>query len=321
MTSPAEFAEAFQFAWPWVLLALLLIPLLAWRLGKPGPPPSITLPSLQSLRALGTTPRRHAGRWRWVLPLLALTLLIVALARPRVPRGDLPDPTKGIDIMLTLDFSRSMAEHDFHLAGKRVSRREALLHVVEDFVGKRPHDRIGIVCFARSPFLVSPLTLDHAWAMNSLRETDYATGTAIGEGLAASLQFLKQNSERSKVIIMVTDGQNLLGRPPLAIAPHVLQAQVRLYTVIIGPEIVTPTAAANHELNKAARMTGGQFFQARNTESLEKVYELIDELEKKALLQKRFVIWREWFPWLVGAGVALFLADILINDLFRRHIP
>ena len=316
-----DFTAGFEFAWPWVLLALLLLPWLAWRLGQTGPLPSITLPSLQPLRALGTAPRRHSGRWRWVLPLFALALLIVALARPRVPRGDLPDPTKGIDIMLTLDFSRSMAEQDFHLEGKRISRRAALLHVVEDFVVKRPHDRIGIVCFARSPFLVSPLTLDHDWAMNSLKETDYATGTAIGEGLAASLQFLKQSSERSKVIILVTDGQNMVGRPPLLIAPHVLQSQVRLYTVVIGPEIVTPTAAANHELNKAARMTGGQFFQARDTEGLKKVYELIDQLEKKALLQKRFVTWHEWFPWFVGAGLLLFLTDILLNDLLKRRIP
>lgn len=320
MNFPA-FTDGFEFAWPWALLALLLVPWLAWRLGKTGPLPSITLPSLQTLRPLGRTPRRHAGRWRWILPLLALSLLIVALARPRVPRGDLPDPTKGIDIMLTLDYSRSMAEQDFHLEGKRISRRDALLHVVEDFIARRPHDRIGIVCFARSPFLVSPLTLDHAWAMNSLKETDYATGTAIGEGLAASLQFLKQNSERSKVIIMVTDGQNMVGRPPLMIAPHVLQSAVRLYTVIIGPEIVTPTVAANHELNKAARMTGGQFFQARDTEGLKKVYGLIDELEKKALLQMRFVTWHEWFPWLVAAGLLMFLLDLLWNELLRRRVP
>jgi Ca-activated chloride channel family protein len=321
MTPVPDFTEGFEFAWPWALLALLLIPWLAWRLGKAGPLPSITLPSLQPLRGLGTTPRQHTGRWRWTLPLLALALLIIALARPRVPQGDLPDPTKGIDIMLTLDYSRSMAEQDFHLAGKRISRREALLHVVEDFVASRRQDRIGIVCFARSPFLVSPLTLDHAWAMNSLRETDYATGTAIGEGLAASLQFLKQSSERSKVIILVTDGQNMVGRPPLMIAPHVMQAQVRLYSVIIGPEIVTPTAAASHELNKAARMTGGQFFQARDTEGLKKVYGLIDELEKKALLQKRFVTWHEWFPWVAGAGLLVFLLDFLIHDVLRRRIP
>ena len=321
MTSLPESWQGFEFAYPWLLIALLLLPVVAWWLGRTGPLPSVTVPSLRLLRGLGTTPRRHRGRWRWTTLLLALGLLIVALARPRVSRGDLPDPTKGIDIMLTLDYSRSMAEQDFHLAGQRTSRRAALLHVVDDFVKKRPTDRVGIVCFARSPFLVSPLTLDHEWAMNSLRETDYSTGTAIGEGLAAAWQFIKKNSERSKVIILVTDGQNMQGRQPLQIAPFILRDQIRLYSIIIGPEIVTPTAAANHELHKASRMTGGQFFQARDTETLQKIYELIDQLEKKALLQKRFVTWRELFPWFAGAALLLLLADGAWRDLIRRHIP
>ena len=321
MNAPGEFWEGFQFAWPWLLLALLLVPVLAWRFGRSGPMPSIAVPSLAPLRGLGRNPRRQAGRWRWVMPLLALALMVVALARPRVPRGDLPDPTKGIDILLTLDYSRSMAEHDYHLEGKRTSRRDALLHVVESFVSKRPKDRIGIVCFARSPFLVSPLTLDHAWAMASLKETDYATGTAIGEGLAASLQFIKRLSNRSKVIILVTDGQNMMGRTPLQVAPELLAEQVRLYSIIIGSEIITATAAANHELHKASRMTGGQFFQARDTEALQRVYESIDQLEKKALLQKRFVSWRELFPWLVGVALVLLLADFTWNELVRRRIP
>lgn len=321
MTFLPESLQGFEFAYPWLLLALLLLPAVAWWLGRTGPLPSVTVPSLRPLRGLGTVPRRHKGGWRWTTLLFTLALLIVALARPRLQRGDLPDPTKGIDIMLTLDYSRSMAEQDFHLAGQRTSRRAALLHVVDDFVKKRPNDRVGIVCFARSPFLVSPLTLDHEWAINSLRETDYSTGTAIGEGLAASLQFIKKNSERSKVIILVTDGQNMLGRPPLQIAPYLLKDQIRLYSIIIGPEIVTPTAAANHELHKSSRMTGGQFFQARDTETLQKIYALIDELEKKALLQKRFVTWHELFPWLAGAALLLMLADVAWRELIRRRIP
>lgn len=313
--------QGFEFAYPWLLLLLLLLPFIAWWLGRTGPLPSVVVPTLRPLRALGTTPRRHRGCWRWTLILAALTLLFIALARPRVQRGDLPDPTKGIDIMLALDYSRSMAEQDFHLNGQRTSRRAALLHVVDDFVKKRPNDRVGIVCFARSPFLVSPLTLDHEWAMNSLRETDYSTGTAIGEGLAAAWQFIKKNSDRSKVIILVTDGQNMQGRQPLQIAPFVLRDQIRLYSIIIGPEIVTPTAAANHELHKASRMTGGQFFQARDTETLQKIYELIDQLEKKALLQKRFVTWHELFPWFAGTALILLLVDFAWNGILRRRIP
>ncbi len=314
---PAPF-DQLQFANPWALLALLLLPVIAWWLGKRGPLPSITVPSLAALKGLGRVPRRHAGSWRWVLPLTILTLLCLALARPRLPRGDLPDPTKGIDIMLTLDFSRSMAEQDFHIAGKRTSRRAALEKVVTEFVNKRPHDRVGIVCFARSPFLVSPLTLDHEWALNSLRETDYATGTAIGEGIASSSQFLKRNSQRSKVIILVTDGQNMLGRQPLQVAPMLLRDGIRLYSVLIGPEIVTPSAAARHELNRASRITGGQFFQARDTDNLEKVYGLIDQLEKRALLQKHYVAWQELFPWVVAAAFGLLIVEFGSRELWRR---
>lgn len=310
-----------SFAYPWLLAALALIPLIAWRLGKTGPLPSVTLPTIKPLAGLGRAPRRHTGRFRWPLTLIALTLMIVAVARPRVPRGETPDPSKGIDIMLTLDFSRSMAEEDFRMEGKRVSRRAALQKVVEEFVANRPHDRIGIVCFARSPALVSPLTLDHEWAMNSLRETDYMTGTAIGEGMAASLQFLKRHSQRSKVIILVTDGQNMIGRPPLAIAPFISRENIRMHSILIGAEIVPPSAAARHELNRAARMTGGQFFQARDAESLARIYGLIDQLEKKALQEKRFLAWNELFPWLVGAAVFLVMADFAGREVFWRRLP
>jgi Ca-activated chloride channel family protein len=313
--------EGFEFAHPWALLTLLLVPIVAWWIGKRGRLPSITVPSLSALRGLGRAPRRHFGMWRLAVPLAALALMCLAMARPRLPRGDMADPTKGIDIMLTLDFSRSMAEQDFHYERRRISRREALIKVVEEFVRGRPNDRIGIVCFARSPFLVAPLTLDHEWALTSLKETDQSTGTAIGEGLAASEQFLKRHSTRSKVIILVTDGQNMVGRPPLQIAPMLLRDGIRLYSILIGPEIVTPTAAARHELNRTSRITGGQFFQARDTLALKKVYELIDQLEKKALTEKQFVAWRELFPWLVAMAFGLMMTDFTVTEVWRRRIP
>ena len=320
MSLPEPFSE-FEFAHPWALASLLLLPLVAWWIGKRGQLPSITVPSLGALRGLGRAPRKHYGLWRLALPLAVLALMCIAMARPRLPRGDVPDPTKGIDIMLTLDFSRSMAEEDFHFERKRISRREALIKVVEQFVRGRKDDRVGIVCFARSPFLVSPLTLDHEWALTSLKETDHSTGTAIGEGLAASEQFLKRHSTRSKVIILVTDGQNMIGRSPLQVAPLLLRDGIRLYSILIGPEIVTPTAAARHELNRASRITGGQFFQARDTLALKKVYDLIDQLEKKALTEKQFVAWRELFPWLVAAALGLMMAQFTLDEVWRRRAP
>jgi Ca-activated chloride channel family protein len=310
-----------EFAYPWLLCGLLLLPVIARWSGRAGVLPSLVLPSLRAVRGIGKTPRPHPGGWRLAAPMLIFTLLVLALARPRMRRGDLPDPTKGIDIMLTLDFSRSMAEHDFHLDGKRVSRREALENVVSAFVAKRPYDRLGIVCFGRSPYLVSPLTMDHAWALDSLKETDFTTGTAIGEALAASQQFLEHNSHRSKVIILVTDGQNMLGRPPVEAAPLLQRAHIRLYSILIGPEIVTSSLAANHELNKTSRLTGGQFFQARDTTALKRVCELIDQLEKKALLQKRFVVWNELFPWFIAPALGVLLLELIWRNLLTRRTP
>jgi len=310
-----------HFLYPWVLLGLPLLAVLAWWIGRRGPVPSIPVPSLRGLSELARIPRSRRGTWRWWLALLAIAFGIIAIARPRIPRGDLPDPSKGIDIMLCLDYSRSMAEPDFKMERKRVTRRFALETVVAEFVKKRPDDRIGIVCFARNPYLISPLTLDHDWALESLKQTDLMTGTGIGESLAASLRFLRKDSERNKVIILVTDGDNSAGRRPFEIAPTAVRDKVKIYSILIGPEIVTPTAAANHELNRVSRLTGGQFFQATDTRGLEGIYNLIDQLEKKALVAKRMITWRELHPWFVGTAAVLLILEIFGMALLQRRIP
>ena len=143
--------------------------------------------------------------------------------------------------------------------------------------------------------------------------------TGIGEAIVAGIRFLKRDSERSKIIILVTDGDNSSGRRPWEVAPMAVRDRVKVYSILIGPEIVTPTAAANHELNRVARLTGGQFFQAVDTRGLESIYNVIDQLEKKELVQKRYVVWQELFPWLVGAAAILVMADQLLR--LRRRLP
>jgi Ca-activated chloride channel family protein len=312
--------QQLEFAHPWVLTGLLLLPALAWWLGRPRPIPTLTVPSIQRLANLARPVRQDRGLFRLLWLILPLALLLIGLARPRLPRGDTPDPSKGIDIMLTLDFSRSMAEEDFRLDGKRVSRREALEHVTGQFVEGRPQDRIGIVCFARSPFLVSPLTLDHAWAMNSLKETDLATGTGIGWAVLASVNFLERESDRSKVIILITDGENSSGPRPGDVISAAVTQGIRMYSVLIGPDVVPPSAAANHDLNRSARATGGQFFQATDSRAMERIYQQIDQLEKKILVEKRFILWRELHPWCLGAGTGLWLIGLLWQEVFRRRL-
>ena len=310
------------FLYPWVLLGLLALPALAWWFGRRRPVPSSTVPTLVGLGPLPPGPRRQRGAARWVLALLPLALILIALARPRIPRGESPDPSKGIDIMLTLDFSRSMAEEDFRLDHRRVSRRTALETVTTKFIAGRPNDRIGIVCFARTPFLVSPLTLDHNYALTALRETELATGTGIGWALLASANFLKKDSDRSRVLILITDGENSAGPRPNdpGVVNAAIRAHIKIYTVLIGPETVPPSAAANHDLSKAARATGGQFFQARDSHTLDGIYRQIDVLEKRELVQKRFVQWRELYAWFVVPALVLFLVQV-VGMTVRRRIP
>lgn len=311
----------FVLGHPWVLGLLILPLILGWLLGRVRPIPSIPVPSLRRVAHLGRKPPAHQNRFRWLWLMLPVVLMILALARPRLPRGEVPDPSKGIDIMLTLDYSRSMAETDFRLRGKRISRKDALVAVTRDFVKGRPNDRIGIVCFARTPWLVSPLTLDHEWALSSMQEAELATGTGIGWAITASSTFLKRTSERSRIIILITDGENSAGPRPLESAPFAVREKIKVYTILIGPEMVTPSAAANHELNRVARLTGGQFFQANDARALEEIYGLIDQLEKRELAQQRHVEWREMYPWFVGAALALWLAEFLVLPYLRPRVP
>lgn len=310
------------FLYPGLLLALLALPVLAWWLGRRRPVPSITVPTLLGLGNLPSAPRRGQGAVKLAASLLPLALILIALARPRIPRGETPDPSKGIDIILTLDFSRSMAEEDFRLDRRRVSRHKALETVTSKFVAGRPNDRIGIVCFARTPFLVSPLTLDHNYALTALRETELATGTGIGWALLASANFLKKDSDRSRVIILITDGENSAGPRPNdpGVVNAVVRGKIKVYTVLIGPETVPPSAAANHDLNKTARATGGQFFQARDSNALEAIYRQIDVLEKRELVQKRYVQWRELYPWLVVPALVIFVGQVAWG-IGRRRVP
>jgi Ca-activated chloride channel homolog len=311
--------RGFAFLYPWVLLALLALPLIAWWLGKRARVPSVPFPSLKPFKSLPL--RRQRGGWRFVFILLPLALIIVAIARPRVPKGEVPDPSKGIDIMLALDFSSSMMQKDYHLDGKRVTRKEALIHVVKDFIGKRTNDRLGIVAFARGPWLVSPLTSDHEWALAAFKETESSRGTAIGEGVMAATHFLKKVSDRSKVIIVVTDGQNSSGPEPADIIPFVKREPIKVYSILIGPQRLMGERLMQHDMMQLSKATGGQLFQASNTKALETVYNMIDLLEKKALREKRYETFKELFPWFAGVALALVVMEIILRDVLRRRIP
>src|SRR5665213_1750618 len=228
----------FRFANPEYLWLLAVLPLLLiWR-GRRGPAPAIEYPSLALVREVARRTRSRFGYVLAGLPLLALALLIVAVARPQQGESSATVHASGVDIMLLLDVSGSMQSLDFKLEGLPASRVDVVKSVVRRFIAARPNDRIGLTIFAGLPYLMSPVTLDHSWLLGNLdrvRIGDIEDGTAIGSALAAGLNRLRHQTAKSKIIILMTDGQNNAGQiTPITAAEAARALGVKVYTIGIG---------------------------------------------------------------------------------------
>lgn len=325
---------------PWALLLLGLLPVLLRRpagLGRP----ALRFPLLAELRAVGSGRR---ARWQWVLPAarcVALALLAVALARPQLGKAATKIYTEGIDIMLAVDVSGSMLSEDFTVGGKRVNRLDAVKSVVRTFAAKRPGDRIGLVLFAARPYTQCPLTLDHGWLQQNLDRAEVGMiedGTAMGSALATAVSRLEASDAKSKVVILLTDGQNNAGKvTPLTAAEAAKSLGYRVYTIgagtrgmapypVKGPfgqKIYQPMPVDIDEdtLRKIATTTGGRYFRATDTESLEKIYAEIDQLERSPHEGEQYLEFTELYVWFVVPALALVAAEALLGATWLRVLP
>lgn len=311
----------FQFGQPWWLLLLGLLPLLAWLLGRKGPSGAVRYSSVGILRQMGVPPRTTAGRWLRTLLLVALGLLVLALARPRIASGDSDEKKEGIDIVLCIDLSGSMAEKDFSYQGKNIPRAEALNLALNEFVSNRPNDRFGIIGFANDTYLVSPLTGDGDWikGMLGVVKSDLS-GTAIGEGIAASVDLLHDARGKSKVIVVATDGENNTGRPPPEMAELAKREDIRVHALRIAPlRTVGADSAVKSVLSEVAEKTGGLYFQAADLNSVMDVYRQIDKMEKSRFDQKKYRVYDELYLWFIlPAGLLILAVWIGKNTLWSR---
>ncbi len=311
-----------HFDHPWVLLLFLGLPFLAMLLGKERPAPSVAFTGLSLLPAHLKKPKGGPKRLhRDVLRYVILSIFILALARPQRPYGNLPDHAKGIDIMLSLDFSKSMEVEDYIWEGKQVSRKKALVEVIKNFMEDRTQDRFGICGFAKFAYLASPLTLDQNWISQILDNIDTGTGTAIGDGIMLSVDYMLENPDREKTIILVSDGLNNRGTPPLEAARYAAQQNIRIYTIRIFPQILRTSAYSQNVMFRIAEETGGQFYQATDTHSLTSIYDQIDELEVKRVEQKRFQSYHELFPWFLALAAGLLVVELVCRQWLFRRLP
>jgi Ca-activated chloride channel family protein len=327
-----------QPEWFWLLALLPLV--LLWR-GRRGPVAAIEYSDVTLARDVARRGRSRFGLLLWLLPVLAGALMIVALARPQRAHGRTEVTAHGIDIVLGLDVSGSMQALDFQIDNQRVNRIEVVKAVVSKFIDERSDDRIGIIAFAGAPYLVSPITLDHDWLQQNLGLVAVGgadDGTAIGSAIAASVNRLRLTQAKSKVIILLTDGVNNTGKiSPIAAAEAARAMGIKIYTVGVGARGDAPIpvrdAAGNARiimarvdvdektLQAVADETGGKFYRATDTNSLQKIYEQINRFEKTAQTVQKFEHTEELYSWALIPALGILALSLLLQQTRLRRLP
>jgi Ca-activated chloride channel family protein len=332
-----EWLQHIEFTYPWVLGLLFLVPILIFEYARRNKRAQAsmlitTTHFIEETKSLKTS----LIHLPFVLRCLALICLIVAMAMPRLKFTEEQTEGEGIDIVICFDISGSMTEQDF-----QPNRLEAAKAVAEQFVEGRRGDRIGIVIFSSLSFTLCPITPDHNAVLAQIKniQSGYLQeeGTAIGSGLATSVDRLRVSKSKSKVVILLTDGVDVGGSVPPDLAKAMAQKYgVRVYTIGIGSEkeinevVESPlgqiTEKRKLEFNEGllkdlASSTGGQYFHATDNDALRKIYDSIDQLEKskiKITTYNRYTY--EFLPWL-AAGIALLLLEIVLRYTTFKKFP
>lgn len=330
-----------HFANPEFLALLLLLPVVAWWVGRQGRIAAVEFSSTSVVREMARKTRSKAGRVVLLFSLLGAACLIVGMARPQRLQGTSEIQASGIDLILAIDVSGSMQSLDFIVNGERASKIDTVKGVVSKFIDARPDDRIGLIEFSGAPYLISPLTLDHDWLRQGLDRVQTGTiadGTAIGDALAMSVNRLRNQPSKSKIVILLTDGVNNMGKLSPELAAEAAKALgVKVYTIGAGvrgeaPMPVKDEYGQTHlvmvksdvdeaTLSKIADLTGGKFFRATDTESLKDIYNEIDHMEKTTRKLKRYQHVNELFAWAVVPGLVVLALGFAMEHTRYRRLP
>ncbi len=327
-----------RFANPGLLwLLTTLAPLTAYyiyRVRQGGA--TLRLSDAEGLSAVPRSAKYYLRHLPFLLRCAALSLLIVALARPQTSESNQTVSTEGIDIMISLDISGSMLARDF-----KPDRIQAAKEVAQNFISERRNDRIGLVVFAGESFTQCPLTTDKATLITLLGQVKTGMvqdGTAIGNGLATAVNRLRESTAESKVIILLTDGVNNMGQvAPLTAAEIAKTFGIRVYTIGVGTRGMAPYPVIDRwgrltyqnlpveideeMLEEIAAMTGGKYFRATDRDKLEAIYGEINQLEKSRIEVDDHTRWHEDFMAFALAALALLVAEALVRYLYLRQIP
>jgi len=317
--------------YPFALLLLLLVPGLVYLRYTRRWKPSLRFSDGQALAQLPAGWAVAAARLLPVLYGIGLAFLIIAVARPRLGLDESRVETEAVDIVLLVDVSTSMRAEDFSTPGHRMNRLDAAKRVIERFIAERPDDRIGMVAFSAMPYTISPLTLDHAWLLQQMERVETGMledGTAIGDAIASAVNRLRDSKAKSKLIILLTDGNNNAGKlSPLNAAQAAAALKIKIYAVGAGSSGVAPVPVQTPfgtqyvqqrveidetMLRQIAQTTGALYFRATDLASLQRVYEQINEMEKTRIEVEQYTRFEERFmPFFVLGVLALGLERLL----------
>jgi Ca-activated chloride channel homolog len=325
------------------LLALAALPLILWLRGRRRVPVLLVPFAAAWHRPSMITP----SRWPVALALLGLGLLIGALARPQRVEDKREVRSEGYDIMLAIDLSTSMRAEDFEKDGERINRLQAIKPVIQAFIERRPADRIGIVLFSGRAYTMAPLTFDHDWLARQLSRVRIGMiedGTAIGDGLGVALTRLEQAKRASggkrmgAFVVLMTDGANNRGAlQPQQAAELAKSRGVPVYTIGSGKDGYVPVPVYDDNnrkmgyrrmlsdldegsLRQVAEATGGKFFRASDTNTIESAFKAIDRAQKIEFQAKSYLITTELFWWLAVPGLfALTLAAAFSRPVWKRE--
>lgn len=331
-----SYFQDISFAQPWFFAGLVLLPvMIAWYVLKNKTQDAtiivstIAAPNLSSWKTM----LRHLP---FVLRLLSVAFIIIALAKPQTKNEIQNAEGEGVDIMLCMDVSGSMTAQDF-----QPNRLEAAKEVATNFINKRQTDRIGVVIFAGESFTQCPLTTDHAVllsAVESIRNGLLEDGTAIGSGLGTAVDRLRNSAAKSKVVILLTDGENNGGLIDPKTAKEIAKAfYVKVYTIGVGTDgyakqpVQLPTGEVVYQdtkvtidenlLTEIATETGGRYFRAKDNAGLTGIYDEIDKLEKSKVEITTTTRYTEKFFPFVMAALILMLLELLLRYLVFRKFP
>lgn len=283
--------------------------------------------------------KNHLTNLPYFLRLFSLISLIIALSGPVKENSIENNDASGIDIIIAIDVSGSMDGLDFSTRKLKQTRLDAVKVVVKEFIDSRPNDRIGVVAFAGAPYLASPLTLDHGWLFKRLEILNTGMiegGTAIGSAIASASNSLNRVESKSKIIILLTDGENNSGViEPVQAAEAAGALGIKVYTVGAGKEGQAPYEVKGffgneiqyvdvkideEMLTTVAESTGGAYFRAKDMDSLEEVYNQIDKLETTTRVSNMTVLYKYYFMIPLLIGLIMLICELVLTSTILRRV-